>query len=98
MQSKHKIGVSLYPEWPEHPEFHWFLSSGLNWVSDTDLFRGLRRIHREDRAGSLKCTGCSVYKVAGRWDSEYEIDNYAPDTEGVEFIAHVQYKPEKLKA
>tara|TARA_R100000655_G_scaffold45046_3_gene81891 strand:+ start:3360 stop:3653 length:294 start_codon:yes stop_codon:yes gene_type:complete len=97
MQAKHKVGTSLYPNWPVQDEFHWFLSSQLNWVSDTDLFRGLRRIHKADREGSLKCKGCRVYKVLGRWDSNYEINNYRPDTEGVEFITQILYKPEKLK-
>ena len=97
MQPKHKISTSLYPDWPTKPEFHWFLTSACNWVSDPHLFRGLKRIQKADRSGLLVPTGCSVYKVPGKWNTSYEINNYAPDTEGVEYITYVKYKPEKLK-
>ena len=74
-------------------QFHFFVSSGLHWNTGEDLYEVLQRQKRMDRARgtTFKCDGCNVFKVPLPNDAKYQIDNYQPQVEGVEFIDSVQW-------
>ena len=75
--------------------FHFFCSSFANWTTDDDLYKCLKRQRAVDVDGMKKnyqVKFCNVWKVPGtNKGTKYDIDNYAPQVEGVEFITKVEW-------
>lgn len=72
--------------------YHFFTSSIAHWRTDSNLIPCLRNQRRADK--SLKgwnIKGCNVYKVPGPSDSDYKINNFTPQVEGVKLIHYEVY-------
>lgn len=73
---------------------HFFLSNATDWVTDTNLPRGIERLARQSM-GSSK--GFNVFYVPVPPEAHYKILNYAPQVEGKRFIGSFDHKPRKKK-
>lgn len=78
-------------------EHHYFTSSALYWRTDADLFKCLRAQYDADRRSGYTVRGCNVFKVPLPPDADYQIRDYRPLVEGVEFIDYVEYPKRKEK-
>lgn len=70
---------------------HWFVSSCVNYETDTDLRKALKRLARRDKSAGLK-PNCDVviYLVPLPATANYSINNYAPQVEGVICVGHCE--------
>lgn len=69
-------------------EYHWYVTSAANWVTENrfHLSKAIRTLRKLDG----KDWDFAIWRVPGPADSEYEIDNYAPQVEGAEMVADHQ--------
>lgn len=72
---------------------HFFVSSHMWWQTGTDLLEVLARQAKLDKGTGVK--QCAVYKVPLPVDAPYEINYYAPQVEGAEFVTVVEYNYKK---
>jgi hypothetical protein len=70
-------------------DFHFFASSPFTWATTTD------KRELPDLLDIFQKEGYeySLFKVPGVWDSQYQIEFYAPKVEGVELLG--KFKPRK---
>jgi len=64
---------------------HFFAASFCTWKVDTDIERLIRFMKKEGRPFNLYLVPTSV-------DTDYDIDNHAPEVEGVVFLTTIRPK------
>jgi len=69
---------------------HFFASSFLEWNTDTDLPKLLRRQKKLDLSGNLNPKGFNLWRCPGE-KKDYSILDYNPEIEGALFIAFIEY-------
>jgi hypothetical protein len=80
--------LKAFDEYHKCEDFHYFSSSALHWRTDTNIIKLVNSQKRADRAkeSSFKAAKFAVWRVPVHVDSNYEIDNYAPQVEGAEVL------------
>ena len=67
---------------------HYFVSSWLNWSTDSDLMKCLAKQKRRDRSSSgYKAGCCEIWLVPLPESAHYRIQDYAPQVDGAVKIA-----------
>jgi len=69
-------------------KFHYFTSSFANWQIHADKFKCVEAQRKADK-GIAK--SCNLYKVPLPIEAPYDINEYKPEVEGVEFLENIKY-------
>lgn len=74
-------------------EFHWFVSSTLNWRASESLATALNSVKKRDSMSKgIKLNGCAIYRVELPMNAEYDIENFAPQVPEAHYVGYEYYK------